>query len=65
MIDTGAARDFGGFRYQPRAGGLNGTIDGSRIHDSTDGVNWGQPVRQGNLSALGAADLTKSVMFGG
>ncbi|RZM00731.1 MAG: PKD domain-containing protein, partial [Variovorax sp.] len=65
VIDTGATRDFAGFRYQPRAGGLNGTIDGYRLYVSTDGVNWGQPVRQGNLSALGAAELTKSVMFGG
>lgn len=65
VIDTGATRDFYGFRYLPRAGGDNGTINGYRLYVSTDGVNWGQPVVQGNLSALGAPDQIKSVMFGG
>lgn len=65
VVDTGATRDFYGFRYQPRGGGDNGTVDGYRLFVSTDGVAWGQPVKQGSLSALGAADQTKSVMFGG
>ncbi|HUD32451.1 MAG TPA: discoidin domain-containing protein, partial [Variovorax sp.] len=65
VIDTGATRDFQGFRYQPRGGGDNGTVDGYRLYVSTYGVAWGQPVAQGSLSALGAAALAKSVMFGG
>ncbi|HSU22019.1 MAG TPA: discoidin domain-containing protein [Variovorax sp.] len=65
VVDTGAVRDFGGFRYQPRSGVPNGTVDGYRLSVSTDGVAWGQPVKQGNLSALGAPAATKSVLFGG
>ena len=65
VVDTGALRDFGGFRYQPRTGVPNGTVDGYRLSVSTDGVAWGQPVKQGNLSALGAPAATKSVLFGG
>jgi mono/diheme cytochrome c family protein len=66
VIDTGAVRDFTGFRYRPRdsGGNVNGTINGYRFYVSNDGTTWGSPVAQGNLLDLGAASLTKTVTFG-
>ncbi len=63
IINTGATQEFGGFRYQPRTGGGNGTVAEYRFYVSADGVNWGTPVNQGNLMLLGAAANTKTVLF--
>lgn len=64
VIDTGAVRDFGGFRYQPRSvPNLNGTINGYRLYLSSDGTTWGAPVVQGNLLDIGPAGDVKTVMF--
>ena len=63
VIDTRASQAFKGFRYMPRDGGGNGTVAQYRLFVSPDGVNWGTPVSQGNLTQLGAAANTKTVLF--
>ena len=63
VVDTGALREIAGFRYQPRAGGANGTVNGYRLSVSTDRINWVK-VSEGQLSTWGAAADTKTVMLG-
>ena len=63
VIDMGTAQPVSGFRYMPRIGGGNGTVKRYRLFVSNDKLNWGVAVAQGDLSHVGAADATKSVMF--
>ena len=63
VVDMGAGQRLGGFRYLPRAGGGNGTIANYALYLSADGVNWGDPVAQGDLRALGANADPKTVYF--
>ena len=63
VIDMGAAQPFTGFRYVPRALGGNGTVKRYRLFVSNDKLNWGVAVAQGDLSQVGAAAATKSVVF--
>lgn len=52
-IDLGASTAVGGFRYLPRQdGSANGSFDGFRFYVSEDGRNWGEPVLEGQLSAV-------------
>ena len=64
VIDLGSQQEFAGFRYRPRPGGGNGTVAQYGFYVSADGVNWGAPISQGNLAALGARAEAKTVMFG-
>jgi hypothetical protein len=64
VVDLGSLQEFMGFRYRPRPGGRNGTVAQYRLYVSDDGMNWGVPVSQGNLAALGARAAVKTVMFG-
>ena len=64
VIDLGSLQEFSGFRYRPRPDGGNGTVAQYRFYVSADGLNWGIPVSQGNLAALGARAAVKTVMFG-
>jgi len=51
VVDMGTSHPVGGFRYLPRQdGSSNGRIAGYRFYVSTDGVNWGAPVAQGNFA---------------
>ena len=63
VIDMGTAQTFTGFRYMPRALGGNGTVKRYRLYVSNDKLNWGVPVAQGDLSQVGPAATTKSVVF--
>lgn len=64
VIDIGEVRRFSGFRYLPRPGGGNGTIDDYRLYVSDDGRHWGAPVAQGKLSAVaGSVEMAKAVML--
>ncbi len=62
-IDLGAARQVSGLRILPRQDGPNGTIAGYRVYRSADGVNWGNPVAQGNLLDFGAWNIEKVIPF--
>jgi YVTN family beta-propeller protein len=64
VVNLGGAQSLGGFRYTPRAGGGNGTVATYRFYVSSDGVNWGSPIRSGDLRLLGANADTKTVYFG-
>ena len=64
MIDLGSQQELAGFRYRPRPGGGNGTVAQYRFYVSADGMNWGAPISQGNLAALGARTEIKTVMLG-
>jgi hypothetical protein len=45
VVDTGAPRDIGGFRYLPRQdGGTNGKIKRYEFSISLDGTNWNDPI---------------------
>ena len=48
----------------PRSGGGNGTVATYRFYVSSDGVNWGSPIKSGDLKWLGANADTKTVYFG-
>lgn len=63
VVDMGSAQRVTGLRYTPRSGGGNGTVARYRVYLSQDGVNWGQPVAEGNLADLGDWALTKEVRF--
>ncbi|WP_295959778.1 discoidin domain-containing protein [Rhodoferax sp.] len=63
VVDMGSSQKVSGMRYLPRPGGGNGTIAKFRVYFSADGINWGTPVAQSNLTDYGAADLEKTVYF--
>ncbi|RZL97691.1 MAG: DUF1929 domain-containing protein, partial [Variovorax sp.] len=64
VVDLGRAQRLGGLRYLPRPGGLNGTIARFRIYTSADGVNWGNPLVDGDFRQINAnAAAEKTVLF--
>jgi hypothetical protein len=64
VVDLGASNKLSGFRYLPRQDKLsNGVIAQYRFYVSTDGVNWGKPVVEGNFADLGTPDAEKEVLF--
>lgn len=62
VVNLGAARSVGGFKYRPRAGGGNGTIAAWRFYTSVDGVNW-VLAAQGDFSDSGDPAVEKTVRF--
>ena len=49
QIDLGGFYDIDGFRYLPRQSGENGNILNYEFYVSSDGINWGVPVAEGNF----------------
>jgi YVTN family beta-propeller protein len=64
VVNLGGAQNLGGFRYTPRSGGGNGTIATYRFYVSSDGVNWGSPIKTGDLRLLGPDADIKTEYFG-
>ncbi len=63
-VDLGGAQELAGFRYLPRVGGGNGTMSLVNFYVSSDGVNWGDPVWQGDFRQINADNAAeKSVLF--
>jgi hypothetical protein len=63
-VDMGAPVKVAGFRYLPRQDkSVNGTIAKYRFYVSTDGVNWGSPVSEGDFSNMSAPPIEKTVIF--
>ncbi len=63
QVDLGGSYRLGGFKYLPRATGINGTIAKFRLWVSADGVNWGNPMAQGDLTPLGGPTDERVVYF--
>ena len=61
IVNLGSGQKIGGFKYLPRQTGTNGIISGYRFYVSSDGVNWGSPVAEGDLLLLGAVSAEKTV----
>ena len=61
IVSLGSGQKIGGFKYLPRQSGTNGIISGYRFYVSSDGVNWGAPVAEGDLLLLGAVSAEKTV----
>ncbi|HEY3002803.1 MAG TPA: discoidin domain-containing protein [Kribbellaceae bacterium] len=58
QIDLGASYPVNGLKYLPRQdSGVNGGIASYEVYVSTDGVNWGAPVRTGTFAADKAEKL--------
>ncbi|MEJ2417597.1 MAG: heparin lyase I family protein [Exilibacterium sp.] len=52
QIDLGGSYEISGLSYLPRQdGNLNGTIINYALYISTDGVNWGSPVKTGKFTS--------------
>ncbi|MEJ8850274.1 PA14 domain-containing protein [Variovorax rhizosphaerae] len=62
-VDMGAPQRLGGFRYLPRPSGSGGTIAGYAFYVSTDGVNWGNPVSEGDMRNYGAYADPRTIYF--
>ncbi|HEU4404286.1 MAG TPA: PA14 domain-containing protein [Polyangiaceae bacterium] len=63
-IDLKGAFRVAGFRYLPRQDASDGgTVADYRVYLSDDGVTWGAPVAEGDLSALGPMKAEKVVYF--
>ncbi len=63
-IDLGGAFRLSGLRYLPRQDTItSGHIAQYRVFVSTDGVNWGNAVSEGQLGVLGAPAAEKTVYF--
>jgi hypothetical protein len=62
MVNLGAPRGIGGFRYLPRpaATGLNGTIAGYNFYLSNDGINWAL-VKSGNFNDFPDRSAEKTI----
>lgn len=64
VVDMGTSRKVSAFSYLPRQdGAVNGTIARYRLFVSLDGVQWGQPVAEGDFSGGGSALTEKTVVF--
>ncbi|WPB55468.1 discoidin domain-containing protein [Xylophilus sp. GOD-11R] len=64
VIDMGEAQRLGGLRYAPRPGGGNGTFARYRVYVSADGVQWGNPVAEGDLRDIDPNNAAeKTVLF--
>ena len=64
IVDLGRARVVRGFRYLPRQDKVsNGAIARFRFFTSIDGVGWGQPVAEGDFSAMGSMRSEKVVLL--
>jgi hypothetical protein len=62
IVDLGHGAALKGFRYLPRQDhSTNGTIAEFRFYTSVNGVDWGRPVAQGDLSRLGPPEQEKTV----
>ncbi|MEV6417638.1 endo-alpha-N-acetylgalactosaminidase family protein [Kribbella sp. NPDC051718] len=60
-LDLGTAYQVNGFSYLPRQSGTNGMFKGYELYVSTDGQNWGTPVKTGqfpNSTAVQRLDFT-------
>jgi endo-alpha-N-acetylgalactosaminidase len=71
-LDLGTTYQVNGFSYLPRQSGTNGMFKGYELYVSTDGQNWGTPVKTGqfpNSTAVQRLDFTpkagRSVKFVG
>ncbi|MEJ8850277.1 PA14 domain-containing protein [Variovorax rhizosphaerae] len=62
VVNLGTAQQLGGFRYLPRPSGT-GNIAGYAFYVSNDGVNWGNPISQGDLRNYGNLYAQKTVYF--
>ena len=64
VVDLGSAQALGGFKYMPRAGSGNGTFANYQFYASNDGVNWGNPLVQGDMRTVVAdATTNKTVLL--
>ncbi|MEJ8856025.1 PA14 domain-containing protein [Variovorax robiniae] len=63
IVDLGTPQRLGGFSYLPRPGDTNSTMAGYAFYTSTDGVNWGNPISQGDLRDFGSNAEQKTVYF--
>ena len=62
IVDLARPTRVYGFRYLPRQDGIsNGAIAKYRFYTSTDGVDWGRPVAEGDFRTMGAANAEKTV----
>jgi len=64
IVDLRRYEPVRGFRYLPRQDKLtNGIIAKFRFYTSVDGVDWGRPVAEGDLAAMGAPNAEKTVLL--
>jgi len=62
QVDMGSARTVSAVRILPRQDGVaNGSIAQYRLWASVDGVNWGVPLSQGDLSVQGGPAVEKTI----
>ena len=62
IVDMGKPAQISGFRMLPRQDKLpNGNIAKFRFFVSTNGVDWGQPVAEGDFSSMGPVEAEKTV----
>lgn len=68
VVDMGRSEQLTGLRYLPRPGGGNGTIARFRVYVSADGIQWGNPVAEGDFRQINpnnAAEKTVQFNAGG
>jgi hypothetical protein len=64
IVDLGHSISVHGFRYLPRQDGSpNGGIAKFRFYESANGVDWGEPVAEGDFSTMGSLKTEKTVML--
>lgn len=64
QVDLGTTALVSGLRYMPRPPATaNGTVAKYVVYVSSDGVNWGSPVAEGDLMHLGSATAEKTIYF--
>ncbi len=64
IVDIGHGAQVRGFRYLPRQDAVsNGTIAKFRFYTSANGVDWGQPVAEGDFSTMGTMNAEKTVLL--
>lgn len=63
-LDLGMSVAITGFRYLPRQDlSQNGNIGRYRFYISSDGIDWGKPIAEGDLNSDGGTVAAKSVLF--
>lgn len=64
IVDLGQLTVVRGFRYLPRQDtGTNGMIAKYRFYTSSDGIDWGRPLAEGDFTRQGSAKAEKTVML--
>ncbi len=62
VVDLGGPKRLTGLRYLPRPGGGNGTIARFRVYVSADGINWGNPVAEGDFRQVNASNSAEKTV---